>query len=283
MHVAPVYELRVPLDAGELAERRAFEQCLSPAQTTPAPRIVYPPQVSPTTEIKSSSDGDVDKNEGRPPGGSETRHGGVCEHTAPSEQGTAGAHPAAEPPARASEREKKLRRRSKTQRVAYLLLHSLLHPDLCEGVSERWLSSVIHGTRLLDHNWSVEDFADACHGQPEYRHLAREIRSARAFIRARLSKAAADPLGSQPSLLRAIDEVQNTATAERNAARRAAGLPARPTRAETWAAHEQAQRAAAAEQRRSAIADCAMCDEQGWYEVTGMPVVRCTHDPDSPW
>jgi hypothetical protein len=240
VRLAPVYELRVPTSPDEAAA--AFLTSADTASSGQDNKNDHPPLVSYGDQTKSSDVHPVDNR--RASRGSEPTE--VAKRDTPTKTG------------------RPQSRQSEATRAAYWLLLSRLDPQICDGVSLRWLAAQIRGSRLLSrHEWTWEDLADQLHGYPAYTHLPRHIRDCRAWIRARISRAT--PTLS-PTKLRIIQHVERHS-------------PALKRRRQ--AEHEQA-RLAEITHRRAAINACALCDEQGWLHVPpATPTVRCNHDPAS--
>jgi hypothetical protein len=158
-------------------------------------------------------------------------------------------------------------RQGEPVRAAQWLLNSRLHPDLCIGVSQRWLAALIRSSRLLsDHEWSWDDLADLLHGVPDYPNLPRWIRNPRGWIRARFGRANAH---LSPTKLAFIQQIERTSPHLQR--RRAAEAAA--TRRDEIAA------------LRAAIDACPYCDELGWHDAdhTGHSpeLRRCNHDGET--
>ncbi|WP_346057000.1 hypothetical protein [Amycolatopsis dongchuanensis] len=234
----------------------------------------HPPQVITIDQLKSRDVQVVDKRPATPGSDEEGVRSGrngadstVSGQTAPSE----GDRPRS--------------RQSEAVRAAEWLLESRLHPDLCIGVSRRWLTSVIRGSGLLA-AWNVthghaqneilggwngvppawNELADLIHGVPEYANLPRFIYNPRGWIKARFARADAHMPPSKSKIIRHIETTSPTLQERRQ------------TKIETA---RQAEIAA----RRAAIAACQMCDEYGFFPADSTdptaPVVRCNHDPET--
>lgn len=178
-------------------------------------------------------------------------------------------------------------RQSEAVRAAEWLLGSRLHPDLCIGVSRRWLTSVIRGSGLLT-AWNVtygaaqadlpggarnfavpaawHELADLIHGVPEYANLPRFIRNPPGWIKARFARANVHIPPSKSKLIRQIE----------------AGSPTLQARSQTKLDIAQQAEIAA---RRAAIRSCELCDEYGFFPVDPTdpttPDIKCEHTPET--
>ncbi|GAA2822666.1 hypothetical protein GCM10010470_67080 [Saccharopolyspora taberi] len=225
----------------------------SPQLTALIEDFVHPPQVSLVDQEKSNYVRGVDNR--RAPRGSDKKGLSSIEN---------GPELPAEAKTQGSATDARRKRPSRAQRAAERLLRGLLRPEVSDGVSIRWLTARLRGSKLLDYGWTEQDLADQIHGLLEYRHLPRHIHNSRAWISARLAKATPE---LPPSKQQAIRAVEVAAADERRAAR------------ETAALRERREEIAA---RRAAIDACDLCDELGWLPVPdGVPVPKCNHDPDT--
>lgn len=267
VNLAPVYELRVP----------ATEPRVAPAPTPPHEPLTSantaglngllkfgrPPQVSNQERIKSSSVQPVDKQR-RAPRGPDTQGVGDDERVGDLGASSNGAEFAAAGPSEESAGDQSCARQSEAVRAAQWLLRSRLDPNLCDGVSVRWLAAQIRGAHLLDrHGWTWEDLADLLHGSPEHLHLPRWIRNPRGWIRARITNAT--PL-LPPRNLRIVLHIE-----------RGSDL-LRQHRDNDQQDKQRAEIAA----RRAAIDGCGFCNDLGWLDLgPGAPQVRCNHNPST--
>jgi hypothetical protein len=303
-NLVPVYELRIPMtapervdtdslaeackprhSAGELAAQRHFDQLVHPQNAglyseliaighdgrqvrlaakeavhavtcgyavaiMRVDKIVHPPEVGNVDQLKSSYVRPVDK--GRASRGSDKK--GL-----PRAERSPDLLAAAQTTESKGDRDR--RRPSRAQRAAERLLRSLLRPEVCQGVSIRWLTARLRASGLLDVGWTEQDLADHLHGLPDFPQLPHFIRNCRGWISARLGRA--NP-HLPPSRLEAIAVVESAAADVRQAARQA---------------HLLRVRRQEAQDRRSAIDNCELCDELGWLHVADdVPTVRCSHD-----
>lgn len=250
INVAPVYELRLPLDPDERAESDGLREAMTRENVVAAgagTENVHPPSLSQVDLESSDCARPVDKSRRFAPQGHE---GGSSIKNGPDL--------ASEGRSRASQADHPDSRKSRALRAAEALLGGWLDRKLRRGVTKTWLAARIAHSGLLDHGWELQDLADQIAGRPEWPHLPAQIHNPRAFIHARL--AAASPV-LPPSKLELVREVENAEAQQRRRAREAA------------AAREAAE----------AIRVCPLCDEVGWLEVDDPAVdaIRCSHDPDT--
>jgi hypothetical protein len=240
---------QVRLDSSKAREALTSESAVALLRLD---KNVCPPEVGSVNQLQSSCDRHVDK--GRAPRGSDTEPGPDFAPDVPVERRTA-----------PGEGDSRSSRRSRAARAAEWLLRSRLDPRLCEGVSMRYLASLIRGSHLIDrHEWTPEDIADLLHGVGEYAHLPRYVHDPRAWMRARFSRA--EP-ALPPRRLQLVERLE----------RRSRLFGERRRRGD----HEPSSRPDFG-RRAVAIAGCSMCDELGWLHVAdGTPTVRCSHDPDT--
>lgn len=274
VHLAPVYELRLPEIPAELAPTTAAVDQPETASTSentdpdgPAHSFVRPPQVLNQDHISSSSLQPVDTQRRAPrgldPKDSDGADRGAAVGTLnprPERVGGAPAHPAEGDPQPSPQ--------SQAVRAAQWLLRSRLDPRLCGGVSVWWLTNRIRETQLLDrHGWTWEDLADQLRGEPAYSHLPRDIPNPRGFLKARL--AAASP-ALPPSRLRLVLHLERNGDLFRHR---------RETEQDDARAAAAATLHAVAAARQAAIDACTLCDEHGWLDLgPQLPDARCTHD-----
>ncbi len=232
--IAPVYELRLPdEEARAIADRIVGDALaasgehapisLAPQVTATTAEFVHPPLVSQQGEKTSSPVQNLPQpvDKGRAPRGPQNEGPGqpindparVSTYRLQKAQSagsldsrtTARARWARRPPGRTGTPQ------SRSVNAARRLLRSLLQERLCTGVAERWLAAEIRASRLItDHDWTDQDLADHLHGEPERPRLPYEIRSPRAWIRARLRRADPD---RPPSTMRRTADARRAALA----------------------------------------------------------------------
>lgn len=265
VNLTPVYELRVPTGPTAAPAPPPPHEPLTSTNTAEVSKLFefgHPPQVSNQERVKSISVQPVDKQRRAPRGldqgeGTDQRAhatGASLNRSDSSAAASSGGSTGHQPPSRQSE----------AVRAAQWLLRSRLDPNLCEGVSVRWLAAQIRGAHLLDrHAWTWEDLADLLHGAPEHLHLPRWIRNPRGWVRARFTNAT--PL-LPPRKLRIVLHIER-------------GSALLQQRLEHDQKEKQRAEIAA---RRAAIADCDFCNDLGWLDLgPGAPQARCSHSPDT--
>lgn len=270
VNLAPVYELRLRSALSELDRSPTNNDqdetltCINTDLPAPDTEFGHPPQVCNQDEMKSRSVQPVDNKRRAPRGPEEQEFRGVGRCPDGPEITNSGADPVAAVPTPAPDGDRLPTRQSEAVRAAQWLLQSRLDPNVCDGVSVRWLAAQIRGAHLLDrHDWTWEDLADLLHGAPEHLHLPRWIRNPRGWIRARIT--AANPT-LPPRNLRIVLDIERGSDLLRQ--RRQAELRA-------------ADRAEIAT-RRAAIDACRFCDDLGWLDLgPGAPTARCNHNPDT--
>jgi len=270
VNLAPVYELRLPVAVPELAhsptnnDQEEALTCINADLPPIDTEFGHPPQVCNQDQMKSRSVQPVD-NKRRAPRGPDEQEFDEVDRCLPG-AGTAdsGADPVSATPTSAPAGDRLPARQSEAVRAAQWLLRSRLDPDVCDGVSVRWLAAQIRGAHLLDrHDWTWEDLADLLHGAPEHLHLPRWIRNPRGWIRARIT--AATPT-LPPRNLRIVLDIE-----------RGSDLLRQRRQAEQ---HEAARAEIAS--RRAAIGACRFCDDLGWFDLgPDAPTARCNHNPDT--
>jgi hypothetical protein len=278
LNIAPTYELRLPLSEAELAEAAGLREAMTSANAAAnaaETRNVHPPHYPLEKEESSECVRDVEKKKSR---GASRRRDNKGAHSAVSSSDLDAAGLS-----EGSEGDRLNRRASRALRAAEALLGGELDPKVTHGVSLRWLTARIRGSRLLDHDWTIEDLADCIHGRPEQPHLPKHIRSPRAWIHARL--AAATP-AMPPSRLAQVLEVENTHVKARRQVRQAADARDRAAAIRACSHCDEVglvETAAGVQRCRhdSATAACSMCDTAGWLLVDDLAgvEVRCSHDP----
>jgi biotin operon repressor len=284
VNLSPVYELRVPAPPDLQRRPAPVPAALPGEQPVPLPEpypdsspltsintdwpdpnseFVRPPQVSNQDRMKSRSEQDVDKR--RAPRGPYEGSSAGSSGPAEVDGGADAAESTPDGPTAPPEGHQQGHRQSRAVRTAQRLLRSRLDVRVCENVSVHWLAGQLRANRLLDRlldaGWTEQDLVDLLHGAPQYTHLPRHIRSARAWIHTRLH--AATPT-LPPSRLRTLAAIERSSPWFQNR-HRAAGAAARQTEITA---------------RRTAIDTCPLCNELGWLELGhDTPTARCTHDP----
>lgn len=266
VNLAPVYELRVPALHTEPGAARTPTSPHIPLTSTntddvdSAVEIGHPPQVSNQEIMKSRPVQPVDKQRRAPRGHDQKVIGdnqcitdiAACQDEAEPVAVASGAAAAGDPPPT---------KQSEAVRAAQWLLGARLDPNLCDGVSTRWLAAQIRAAHLLDrHAWTWEDLADLLHGAPEHLHLPRWIRNPRGWIRARFTNAT--PL-LPPRKLRIVLHIERNSDLLRQ-------------RRESDQRDKQRAEIVA---RRAAIDSCGFCNDLGWLNLGHeAPQARCSHD-----
>ncbi|OZM69898.1 hypothetical protein CFN78_28150 [Amycolatopsis antarctica] len=240
--IAPVYELRVPLDPAELAERAVLDataRIIDQAAEQHVSENVLPP-VGVTHDLASSDVRGVDNGPASPDSSTQK---GFDQAISRPEGGSA-------------------TRSSRAERAARRLLDALLEPRLLDGVTLRWLTAAVRPL-VLRHGWTDRQLADQIQGAlPGVAGTARlpyHVADPRSWIAKRLALACPT---MPPQILADVDEHVRTVHARRRSLQASVSITDEAIR------------------RRAAAAACRLCDELGWL-AAGDQVARCTHDADN--
>lgn len=281
LHIAAVYELRLPVDPAELPQHHPLAGPAKAAQDDADGRS-EPPCANGADDV---ADGSCDASAGFSSTGSDFAEqrfflpsvslplGENPIDAGHVEKGRASRGIDKEEFGQTEGRKVKVDHRSRAQKAAQALLRPpvdgvpdngvCLPPRARGGVSERWLVREIRD--LVAAGWTADElYWHVVTGGGVYQQLPREIANPRGWIRASLRKAVA---GVRPAVKFAADlvEEENADHAERRAERMR---------------RSDAERGLA---RRAAVDACELCDEHGWLDIDDEEIgaVRCSHDPDT--